>query len=540
MKRSNYIFIAVLLLGFLVRVVDLVNHPAGFTPDEASFGYDAYSLIKTGRDQWGNSWPLTLKSFGDYKMPLYTYLTIPSVLLFGLNEVSVRLPNAVLGTLSILATYLLTKHVFDKKVALFSALLVAISPWHVPLSRGAFEANLTTFFLPLAAYFFLRGKNPLYISTSAILFGLNLFTYHSARLITPFIILALVVTELKNIKSNLKIYKPGILIFSIFAMVGLYTLGQGSAIRATTSSVFSTSSNILHDRVEVVTAGEPVLISKLFNNRATYLADKISGNYLSYFSPEFLFTSGAREGTYGMVPGEGVLYLFEIISCAMAFVYVISKKLKFPLWLIVWILISPIPAALSIGPGMAANRAAIMMPAVQIVSGYGLYLIYKKYPQIVTALIATSFLFFMENYWFWQPAKQAKAMIYGAREVVTEVEKISDQYSQIILTKELSEPHIFVAFYGRVDPFEFQSASRNWNFEERDLNWVDQLPRYSLGKYTFKTIDWSADIELPRTLIITTPENIPTGLNVVHTIYYPNGKEAYVMVDNVLTNFAWE
>lgn len=540
MKRTNYIFVAVLLLGFVLRVDDLANHPSGFTPDEASFGYDAYSLIKTGRDQWGNAWPLTLKSFGDYKMPLYTYLAVPSVFLFGLNEVSVRFPNAVLGTLSILATYLLAKHVFDKKVALMAALLIAISPWHIPLSRGAFEANLTTFFLPLGIYFFLRGKSTLFISTAAVLFGLNLFTYHSARLITPFIVLALIATEHKVIKSNFRIYRPGILIFSVFALVGLYTLFQGSAIRATTSSIFSTSSNILHERVEVVTSGEPVLISKLFNNRGTYLIDKIAGNYLSYFSPEFLFTSGAREGTYGMVPGMGVLYPFEIVSIAVILIYIVSKNLKLPLWLIVWILISPIPAALSIGPGMAANRAAIMMPAIQILSGYGLYLVYKKYPQIVSVIIAISVLFFMENYWYWQPAKQAKAMIYGGRELITEIEKISDQYSQIILTKELSEPHIFVAFYSQMDPHIFQEATTNWSFEEQGLNWVDQLPRYSLGKYTFKTIDWSADIELPDTLIITTPQNIPTGLNVVNTIYYPNGKEAYVMVDNLLTNFALE
>src|SRR5690606_39044514 len=138
----------------------------GFTPDEASFGYDAYSLLKTGKDQWGHPVPIVLESFGDFKPPLYAYLTIPFVAVFRMSEFSVRLPNAIAGTLAIYATYLmvseLAKHTKLSKrksetFALLSALLLSISPWHVMLSRGAFEANLTTILMPLGVYFFTRS-----------------------------------------------------------------------------------------------------------------------------------------------------------------------------------------------------------------------------------------------------------------------------------------------------------------------------------------------------------------------------------------------
>src|SRR3989339_2190313 len=102
----------ILALSFLLRVVALDKYPVGFTPDEASFGYDAYSILKTGKDQWGNAFPLVLKSFGDYKAPIYAYLTIPSVSIFGLTKFAVRLPNALLGSLAVYVVYLLINKLF--------------------------------------------------------------------------------------------------------------------------------------------------------------------------------------------------------------------------------------------------------------------------------------------------------------------------------------------------------------------------------------------------------------------------------------------
>ena len=155
---KKYFLAAIIILAAVVRLVGLSSLPSGFTPDEASFGYDAYSLLTTGKDQWGNSYPLVFKSFGDYKLPLYGYLAMPSIAVFGLNEFAVRLPNAVVGTIAVLATYLLVNELTKKReIALLAALILSISPWHIPLSRGAFEANLTTALMPLMIYFYSRG-----------------------------------------------------------------------------------------------------------------------------------------------------------------------------------------------------------------------------------------------------------------------------------------------------------------------------------------------------------------------------------------------
>ncbi len=153
----------IVILAAGLRLIGLDKYPAGFTPDEAAFGYNAYSLLKTGHDEWGIPfWQLpftNLRSFGDYKMPLYAFLTVPSVTLFGLNEIAVRLPNAILGILAVVVIYLFGRKLTgNKNTAQIAALMLAISPWHMPLSRGAFEANLITFFLPLGIYLYLQKK----------------------------------------------------------------------------------------------------------------------------------------------------------------------------------------------------------------------------------------------------------------------------------------------------------------------------------------------------------------------------------------------
>src|SRR3989344_7737190 len=154
-KKNIYLIILtfVFLLAFFLRFYNLGSNPPSLTWDEASLGYNAYSILKTGADEYGNKLPLSIRSFDDYKPPLYVYLTIPFVALFGLSEFSVRLPSAIIGALSVIVIYFLVKEFlqrWDKKhqelIALVSALFLAISPWQLQFSRGAFEGNIGIFF----------------------------------------------------------------------------------------------------------------------------------------------------------------------------------------------------------------------------------------------------------------------------------------------------------------------------------------------------------------------------------------------------------
>src|SRR5688572_6123301 len=139
MLKKYWILIAILALGLVLRLLLLGQHPGGFAADEAAQGYDAYSLLKTGKDQWGVSWPIvSFRSFADFKAPLQTYLMLLPVALFGLTEFATRLPSALVGTMAIFVIYLLAGEIFkNKKIALLSALILATSPWHLQFSRTA-------------------------------------------------------------------------------------------------------------------------------------------------------------------------------------------------------------------------------------------------------------------------------------------------------------------------------------------------------------------------------------------------------------------
>jgi len=499
----RWLLISIFILAFALRLIGLASHPAGFTPDEASFGYDAYSLLQTGKDQWGNSWPLTFKSFGDYKLPLYGYLTIPFVYFFGLTEFAVRLPNALLGSFAVVITYFLVKKLkFSDSSALLSALLLAISPWHIPMSRGAFEANLTTFLLPLGIWAFLKAKDSTrYYLLSVLAFGLNLFSYHSARLITPFIVLALIFIYRKKVKIN-KISMFSLLLFAVFGFLALFAMLNGGGSRISTAGIFSESAlyGAYLDRHQAFLNGLPSFLATAINNKFIYLIRTFIENYLQYFSTTFYWTNGAAESTYGMTPGFGVLYWFESFFLIAYLLRLFTTRLVKSDWIIlIWVILAPIPAALSIGPGYAANRAVIMLPALHIASAIGGLYVYeklkeylsKKFIYIAFALVTVfSFSFFFEEYVYQQPIDGGQQMMYGVRDTISNIKNTD---GQILITRRLSEPHIFVAFYNKIDPPIYQNSSVNWDFENHGFNWVDQLPEYSLDRYTFHNIDLNSE-----------------------------------------------
>ena len=111
-KWKNLLLVLVLGLALFLRIYKISDYPAGLNADEAAIGYNAYSLLKTGKDEFGHSWPINFQSFNDYKPGLYFYLVLPFVKIFGLNELAVRLPNVILGTLTVLLLYFLVNEMF--------------------------------------------------------------------------------------------------------------------------------------------------------------------------------------------------------------------------------------------------------------------------------------------------------------------------------------------------------------------------------------------------------------------------------------------
>src|SRR3990167_7557602 len=162
MKRVLALLGVITFIAVFLRLFNLGKTPIALEWDEVALGYDAYSIIQTGRDQFGHFLPINSRSLDDWKPPLYVYSAIPGIFLLGLNDFAVRLPSAVFGSLAVVLVFLLVRELFSShteknQLALLSALFLALSPWHLQFSRAAFETNISVTVVISAVYCFLIG-----------------------------------------------------------------------------------------------------------------------------------------------------------------------------------------------------------------------------------------------------------------------------------------------------------------------------------------------------------------------------------------------
>ena len=294
--KKHFLLILILLLAFILRVPFLDKYPAGLNADEAAVGYNAYSLLQTGRDEHGTSWPLVFRSFDDYKPAGYFYLVLPFVAAFGLNVWAVRLPSALLGVVSVYFIYLLVNKLFPKKSHLSSlaALLLAISPWHIHFSRAGWEVNAASTFMVIGLYFLLKSlHNTKYFLPTTIFFVISLYTYHSLRVIIPLVSLAFLLIYLPDIK------KPVIISVIIGLLLLIPLILQFASVegrsRFSGVSVFA-DSGPYWEALEYRRDHSNIWINRSLHSRFVTYGRRFVENYLSHFSPTFLFISGDEIG----------------------------------------------------------------------------------------------------------------------------------------------------------------------------------------------------------------------------------------------------
>ena len=362
-----FILFLILILGFFLRIVNLQNLPHGFFCDEASIGYNAYSLLKTGKDEHGKPWPLFFQAFGEYKGPIQIYSTIPFVAIFGLNEFSVRLVSAVYGTLTILAVYLLTKKILEPRTIrlnsspkpsnfepAIAALLLSISPWHIHFSRAALEGLAAfLFFTTLGTWLFFRAfknKNQLLVFSLALLvFSLSLYSYFPARIFIPLFLTGLILIFRKSLKPKIVLLGGFFFLLLSLPLVIHMVSGEGFS-RWKQVSVFK-------------------------EKNCTQALKQIKDNYLSHFSLDFLF----KKGDAGMqavsrhsVRGMGELYWFQLPLIVLGILgFWRLKKYRELVLLLWWLVIYPLGSVLTQNTTPQTTRSIIGIIPFQILSAIG-------------------------------------------------------------------------------------------------------------------------------------------------------------------------
>ena len=536
--RNNWFLILIIITATILRFYKLGLNPPSLDWDETAHGYNAYSILKTDRDEYGYKFPLYFRSFDDYKPPLYTYLVVPSVAVFGLNDFAVRFPSATLGVLAVLFTYLMVYELFRKKeIAALSAFFLAISPWHLQFSRVAFETNSAIFWSVLGTWAFLKGtrtkgrKLTYWMSLAAIAFGANLFMYHNARVFVPIFAPVLLFLFRKKLLQNKRYLIIPILIALIFLVILIPIItsisGQlrfkGTTIFADVSPRYKAAQLINQDEK----AGQLVIGKILHNRRFVYIPILID-NYLSHFRPNFLFTGADMDRHHA--PQIGLLYLWDL-PFVLAGIYFLIKNnfhLKSKIIVFWWFLTAPIASSVTWGVPHSL-RSEIYLPTYQIFAAIGVFMLYtyskrkRLFPYLVGLALFLNFAFYLHQYYVHMPIEYSKAWLYGRKEAALFTESIKDKYDRVIVSTKIDQPHEFWLYYLKYDPKKYQQegGTVSGGFLE-DRNKFDS--------YFFKPINYGKQRAETKTLFVGLPQEFPNGVNVLKIINYLDGQPAIYIV----------
>ncbi len=532
-NKNRILALLIFLLGFFLRIQSIDKLPA-LNADEAAIGYNAYSLLTTGKDEHSNPWPLEFQSFNDYKPGIYFYLALPFVGAFGLNVFSVRLPGIILSSLAIPLVYLLGNELFPShkikknhieiNFGIIPSLLLSVSPWHIHFSRGAWETSVATTFLMLGVLIFLkfRGNNKFWLLIP-IPFALSMYTYHSMRLIAPLLGLCLAITyRVDNRKLFFWFVLSSILLFPIFTSV----LANKATSRLSGIGITADRGPILRAEELRGDHPKPSLFSKVLHNKYVEYSIRLADNYSRHFNGNFLFTEG-DEIQRNKVPNLGLLYWFEIITVPFGLWEAIRVKSRSQL-LLWWLLIAPLASSLTFQSPNALRAENMIVPFV-LLSGLGIWKISKKVPIFIFSIfILWSISSYLHEYYNYMAKMYPYSSQYGFEEMINFVSQIQDKYEQIFITTRYDQPYILTLFYLKIDPHIFQSDHAITPKDKYGFSTVEKF-----GKFNFAEIKWSEAVKKKNSVIIGTAEEIPNNANIIKKIYFPNGSIAFKIASNL-------
>jgi 4-amino-4-deoxy-L-arabinose transferase-like glycosyltransferase len=545
-KKSWILLIGILVIASVLRLYQIGSVPPSPDWDEAALGYNAYSVMTTGRDEYGKFMPIVLQSFDDYKPALYAYSIIPFIPLFGVDIISVRLPSALFGILTVLATYFLVHELFKRKsIALIVTFLLAISPWHIQFSRVAFEANTGLAFNIFAALFFVKGlKKPWLLVLSALFMGLNLSIYQSDKIFTPLLAMSLVLIYWKQLfvvpkKYLITAFLVGLIV--VLPLLSYLVTNKQALARAQGVSLFSDPVTLLLEshRKLADDKNNGNIIGVLFHNRRIIFGQEMILAYISHYDFKWLFVEGDLKRHHA--PEISQLYLWELPFLLIGIYALLFFKFptKTKILIFTWFLIAPIPASFTTGVPHAV-RTLNFLPTFQIFVAIGLIAVYQfsiKYKRssktfaivhlplafIYLLFAVFNFMYYLNQYFVQQNYFASHDWQYGYKEVVAYVKSVEHKYDKIVVSDAVSmeQSYMFFLFYLQYSPAAYQQEGNTTaGFREA----------HKFSKYEFRPINWDNEEKNPKILYVGRAIDFSGG-SVLKTINYLNDRQAIKIVE---------
>lgn len=472
-KRQRLAFVGILILAAALRFVQLGSVPYGVNQDEADRAYEAYSLLDTGRDIHGNAWPLTLEAYSrvrDNASAIMAYAAIPFTALLGPNLLASRIPAALVGIATVLLTILVGRQLSKRwTVGLLAGFVLAVSPWHLLLSRTGHEVVWSPFLFLLGLLAFLRAverKRPLGLFLAVSAWALLLYGYPIAKLFLPLMLICIGSLWWKELWAMRRwtLSAMGVGFLLIIPELYLFFSRLGDAGRLQEISIF--------------TNGFGSWYEQLFINIAAYLNPQMwVASYL---------TAGPLE------------WLAVLLGLPFFFLLVRRTVPHFSRWLAAaWLGIAILPALFGdINPHQL--RAAFLIGPLQIFGTWGLLLIAEPIIQrfhfhlkrvIVGSVLGTCVV---GIWFFWQPSLTSNSGFYKSQinftpEATRVVQVLNSKFQDTpevwIQDVGLNQMQVFFMLFERMDPRDVQ---RENIFEVNEKGWYRTV---QIGRYHFCTYE---------------------------------------------------
>lgn len=522
------IFTLIILIATFLRFYNLGSIPTSLTIDEVNNGYNAYSLLKTGKDEWGFKLPPYFKSTGDYDSPLLIYVTVPSVMAFGLTEFATRFPVALFSLLSIPVFFLLCKkYIFSKKsifISLTSTFFFATSQWHIFYSRSDFEAVIALFFLLVNIYFLfqtLEKKSPVSLYLALFFAYLSTFSYHSNKIFAPLInflfiglnwkaLFEIVSGEIKNNKRR-TIILSFVGIYLIYFFVKNYIFGPGAARSA---MVFFTQDFDYKIGIMRILGEHGMNILSL-----PLLFFFWIKRFLEYFSLNFYAINSLGLTITGQ-PGSGVINIallpLYLSGLASTFIFLGSgSNKKTNLFLLGWLLIGFLPSSIANNSQhplrcLNASVAVILFSTI----GLSVFIDYLKrkskkfiylFIGIFIIIFSVDFVRFLDYYTIHYPYELSEYRQYGWKEMAIFARDHHTEYDNVYVDPRFGTegrtsygvPYLYFLFYSQYDPKTYHDNPLRKSFSS------------SFENYIFTEINWPEFDHSKNNLYIASPWSLP-------------------------------
>lgn len=482
-RLSFGVLAAFLILAFGLRLYRFGDIPHGVNRDEAAIGYTAKLLLSTGREEHGQILPLKFESFGDWKQPVYIYMTIPFVWLFGLNPQSVRLLSLLAGLGMILGAFFLTQKVSEKQPAniwpgILTVMFLAVNPWHFHFSRLALEAMVAASLMCLGILA-LSSKSIKWLFVGILLLIISLFTYHAALIAVPIWFLGYIWLYKNKLKSKLFKITSGIF-FLVWIIVLIQAWRSPEQTKATGTSIFNLNNEQLWQEIYQYRTGS--IGSKLINNQYLYFARTLSLNYIKNWSPNFLWIQGGNHPQYN-VPGFGNFLKIELVLALIGILGIVKRKSRIGYLLLIALVAAPLPAALT-KDGAHSTRSIFMLPYVQIFAALGTMTLIeklkKRWQKIICLVLVLGCLIFQANrfigfYFNSYPAISDRKFDGYMRETSLFLNAQVQTGRVIYITYPFESPYIYYAFYTDMDPNLFLDSIQFYPRDKLGFRYAKKL-----------------------------------------------------------------